>query len=135
MLEIHKHRLEKLVPQVQTTLSDFHEEGDENKTKQLIHHLYWHENMSAKDVAKLTQKNVKIIWKLAGPTFVKQTCDTCKENFVIQVESKNQTIQTTCNNCKYNAYQKNQAKVLTLYLGKSVPKDYHKYLQRLDCSL
>jgi len=128
MLEIHKHRLEKLKPQVQTSFSEFNLEGDKTKLKELIHHLYWHEDMSPKEVANLTEQNIKNIWKLAGPTYIKKSCDTCKENFVVKIESKNQKIETTCNNCKFNSYQKKRAKVLTRYLGKTMPKDYTKYL-------
>ena len=129
LVELHKSRLDKLVPQVQTTLSNFNEEGNETQTKELIHHLYWHQNMSAKEVAELTGQNVKSIWKLAGPTYQKQTCDTCQQNFVIQVESKNQKLETTCNTCKHDAYQKNRTKVLSLHLGKNIPRNYDKYLQ------
>tara|TARA_A100001515_G_scaffold131933_1_gene120014 strand:- start:176 stop:796 length:621 start_codon:yes stop_codon:yes gene_type:complete len=129
MVELHKRRLDKLVPQVQTSLSVLKEEGDEKKIKELIHHLYWQQNMSAKEVADLTGKNIKNIWKLAGPTYTNQTCDTCQQNFIIQVESKNQKLDTTCNFCKHDAYQKNRTKVLSLYLGKNVPKNYDKYLQ------
>ena len=85
--------------------------------------------MSAKEVSDLTGQNVKTIWKLAGPTFVSNNCDTCQQNFVIKVESKNQKMETTCNTCKYNAYQQKRTKVLTKYLGNTVPKDYNKYLR------
>lgn len=129
LVELHESRLKKLVPQVQTTLSQFKEEGDETQTQELIHHLYWHQNMSAKEVSDLTGQNVKTIWKLAGPTFVSNNCDTCQQNFVIKVESKNQKMETTCNTCKYNAYQQKRTKVLTKYLGNTVPKDYNKYLR------
>jgi len=129
LVELHKSRLKKLVPQVQTTLSNLKEEGDETNTKELIHHLYWHEHMNASEISELTGHNIKHIWKLAGPTYIKKSCDTCQQDFVVVLESKNQKIETTCNNCKYNAYQKNRAKVLTMYLGNSVPKEYDKYLR------
>ena len=129
LVELHTSRLEKMVPQIQAALLNLNEEGDENQIKQLIHHLYWQQNMSAKEVADLTGQNIKSIWKLAGPTYTIQTCDTCQQNFVLQVESKNQKLETTCNFCKHDAYQKNRTKVLSLYLGKSIPKNYDKYLQ------
>ena len=129
MVEHHQSRLNTLQKSVDSALSNFKENADKDQTKKLIHHLYWHYNLTPNEISKITGHDHRQIYRLAGPTYQTQTCKTCKQSFVAIIESKNQPKIKTCTQCKYNEYQQNQAKVLTQYLGQNVPKDYSKYLR------
>lgn len=129
MLEHHQKRLETLGNQIQTALVDFKADADAEQTQKLIHHLYWYQNQTPKSISQLTGCEAKRVWKIAGPTYISQSCTSCGEGFITEVESKNQKLSTVCNQCKFDDYQKNRTKVLTQYLGQNVPQDYDKYLR------
>ena len=129
MLEHHENRLESLQNEIQSVFSVFVENASEQDMRKLIHHLYWYCDLDTNAISNLTKYGTRQIYKLAGPMYETHTCIQCEQQYIVEIRSKNKQPQVICIACRHNQYQQNRAKVLTMYLGKSVPKDYDKYLR------
>lgn len=129
MLAYHESRLDKLQSEVESTFSSFVKTATEEDMRKLIHHLYWYCDLDTNAISKLTTFGPKQIYKFAGPMYETHTCIQCQQQYIVEIRSKNKQPPVTCINCRHNQYQQNRAKVLTMYLGHSVPNDYDKYLR------
>jgi len=129
MLVYHQSRLDQLNKSVQSAFSLLVDQENDEEIKKIIHHLYWYGDFDTNAISTFTGFGTRQIYKLAGPIYETHTCATCNQQYIVEIRSKNKQASTTCLECKHNQYQQNRTKVLTVYLGNSVPTDYDKYLR------